>query len=254
MRLHHEVVGEGLPLLLLPGAAADGSAWRHAGFVDALADAFTCVLIDPPGMGQSPWPDADDGFAAGAIARAVLDIADGLGADRFAVWGSSAGSAPAIVIAAEQPERVEALILSGAWPDDRTLWREWQFELAGVVRGLGGRGLIHKVYADEGVVLPAWAAELDPDGEAIARILEGTLDYPWAERAMPSMLRTPTLMILGTLEDPDGEAEQVAASMTDAEAAYLEGVGHVGAWPESAAASVAHVRRFVGARLGWSDV
>lgn len=251
MRLHHAVVGEGLPLLLLPGAAADGSAWREAGFVDALADAFTCVLIDPPGMGRSPWPDSDDGFAAGAIAQAVLDVAESLDVERFAVWGASAGGAPAIVIAAEQPDRVDALILSGSWPDDWTGDREFQFELAALVRGLGGRDLIRKVYADEGLVLPAWAAALDPDGEAIARILEGTIDYPWAERALPSMLRVPTLMILGSLEDPDGEAGRVAASMADAEAVYLEGVGHVGAWPESAAASVAHVRRFVGARLGW---
>src|SRR5829696_1207124 len=103
MHLHHEVVGQGLPLLLLPGAAADGSAWREAGFVDALADVFTCVLVDPPGMGRSPWPDSDDGFAAGAIARAALDVADRLEVDRLAVWGSSTGSAPAIVIAAEQP-------------------------------------------------------------------------------------------------------------------------------------------------------
>jgi pimeloyl-ACP methyl ester carboxylesterase len=251
MRLHHEVVGEGLPLLLVPGAAADGSAWREAGFVDALADAFTCVLIDPPGMGASPWPDSDDGFAAGAIARAVLDVADGLELDRFAVWGASAGSAPAIVIAAEQPDRVEALILSGSWPDDWTRYRDWQFEVAALARRLGGRDLIRKVYADEGLALPAWAVALDPDGEAIARILEGTVDYPWAERAMPPMLRTPTLMIMGALEDPDGEAGRVASSMADAEAVYLPGVGHVGAWPESAAASVAHVRRFVGARLAW---
>jgi pimeloyl-ACP methyl ester carboxylesterase len=251
MRLHHEVVGEGLPLLLLPGAAADGSAWREAGFVDALADAFTCVLIDPPGMGRTPWPDSDDAFTPGAIARAAVDIADGLGAARFAVWGSSAGAAPSIVLAAEHPDRVAALVLSGAWPADWSGWREWQFELAALARSLGGRDLIQKVYADEGLVLPRWAAALDPDGEAIARILEGTVDYPWSARAMPSMLRTPTLMTLGALEDPEGEAARAAASMVDAEVVYLEGVGHVGGWPESAAASVAHVRRFVGARLGW---
>jgi hypothetical protein len=64
------------------------------------------------------------------------------------------------------------------------------------------------------------------------------------------MLDTPTLMIMGALEDPDGEAARVAATMPDAEAVYLPGVGHVGGWPESPAASVAHVRRFVGARLG----
>ena len=250
MRLHHEVVGEGLPLLLLPGAAADGSVWRHAGFVDALADAFTCVLIDPPGMGRTPWPDDDDAFTPAAIARAALDVADLLGAARFAVWGSSAGCAPSIVLAAERPDRVEALVLSGAWPADWSAWREWQFELAALARSVGGRDLIHRVYADEDLVLPAWAARLDPDGEAIARILEGTVDYPWSERAMPSMLRTPTLMIMGELEDADGEAARIAATMADAEAVYLPGVGHVGAWPESAAASVAHVRRFVGARFG----
>ena len=132
-------------------------------------------------MGGSLVPDADDGFAAGAIARAALDVADGLDVERFAVWGASAGSAPAIVIAAEQPDRVDALILIVARsPHHWTHDREFQFEFAAVVRGLGGRELIRKVYADEGLVLPPWAAALDPDGEAIARTPEGTIDYPWA--------------------------------------------------------------------------
>lgn len=251
MPLHHEVAGDGLPLLLLPGAAADGTTWRAAGYVDGLADRFRCVLVDPPGMGRSPRPDAEDGFAAGSIAHAVLDVADGLGLDRFVVWGVSAGGAPATVIAAEAPQRVHALVLSGTYPVDMALWRDWQYGIAALARELGGRDLIRRVYADEGLELPPWAAALDPDGEAIARILEGTIDYPWAERALPPMVRVPTLMIMGALEDPDGEAARVAATMADAEAVYLPGVGHVGGWPESPAASVEHVRRFVGARLGW---
>ena len=63
-------------------------------------------------MGRSPWPDSHAGFAAGAIAQAALDVADRVGAARFAVWGSSAGCAPSIVLAAEHPDRVEALVLS----------------------------------------------------------------------------------------------------------------------------------------------
>ena len=35
MGLHYEVAGDGPPLLLLPGAALDGTSWLRAGFVGA---------------------------------------------------------------------------------------------------------------------------------------------------------------------------------------------------------------------------
>ena len=182
MKLHHELAGRGVPLILLPGAAADGSAWRQAGFVDGLEDMFQCVMVDPPGMGLSGWPADNGAFAAGSIAHAVVDIADRLELERFVIWGASAGAAPAIVVAAEHPERVHALILSGAWPDDWRLWRDFHYDLAAQIRRQGGRAFLTTVYTGEGIVMPDWVRATDPDGEASARILKGAVDYDWSAR------------------------------------------------------------------------
>src|SRR4051812_28265781 len=123
MTVHYEVAGRGFPLLLLPGAAADGAAWRKAGYVELLADTFACVMVDPPGMGRSAEPGDDAAFGVGAIASAVVEVADELGLERFAIWGASAGGSAGIVVAAEYPDRVAALVLSGAWPGDLSRWR-----------------------------------------------------------------------------------------------------------------------------------
>jgi pimeloyl-ACP methyl ester carboxylesterase len=203
----------------------------------------------PTRHGPQRLPSDDGAFAAGSIAHAVLEIADQLQLDRFVIWGVSAGAAPSLIVAAEHPERVHALIVSGAWPADWRLWRDYLLDLAALMRRQGGRMALETIFAEESISMPDWARSTDPDGEAVARIIEGTLDYDWSTRAMPTMIRPPTLIIVGALEDPDCEAQGVAAAMDDAEAVYLPARGHVGAWLEEVEENVAHVRRFVRARL-----
>jgi pimeloyl-ACP methyl ester carboxylesterase len=172
--LHYEVVGEGFPLVLLPGAAADGSAWR-AGFVSLLEREFACVLFDPPGMGSSDVPSDLKEWGVGAIAEDVVALADELGFDRFALWGASAGGAAATIVAAEHPGRVAALVLSGAWPADQEQWREYFESTAADVRAWGGMETLARLFAGEELALPDWARESAPDGEMVARMLEGLL-------------------------------------------------------------------------------
>jgi len=68
------------------------------------------VAIDQPGHGQSAHlaPGADYSFV-GAI-NAILDVADALGWDRFALLGHSMGAGIASMIAATCPERIEKLV------------------------------------------------------------------------------------------------------------------------------------------------
>lgn len=243
--LHYEVVGEGFPLVLLPGAASDGSAWHHAGFVSLLEHEFACVLFDPPGMGSSDVPSDLEEWGVGAIAEDVVALADQLRFDRFALWGASAGGAAATVVVAEHPGRVVALVLSGQWPADQEQWREYFESTAADVRASGGMATLARLYEEEGLALPDWAEELAPDGEMIARILEGLLAYDWAGRALPERITVPTLILVGEQEDPGREAEAAAAAMPDGQAVYLAGLGHVGAWPEAPEESVARALPFL---------
>ena len=68
------------------------------------------VAIDQPGHGRSAHlPAGTDYSFAGAI-NAILDVADALGWERFALLGHSMGAGIASMIAAACPQRVERLV------------------------------------------------------------------------------------------------------------------------------------------------
>ena len=75
-----------------------------------LLDGIDLFALDLPGHGRSAHlpPGADYSFA-GAV-NAVLDVADALGWDRFALLGHSMGAGIASLVAASCPERVERLV------------------------------------------------------------------------------------------------------------------------------------------------
>ncbi|MCF7221756.1 alpha/beta fold hydrolase [Marilutibacter chinensis] len=75
-----------------------------------LLDGIELVAIDLPGHGRSAHlpPGADYSFP-GAV-NSVLDVADALGWDRFALLGHSMGAGIASLVAASCPERVGRLV------------------------------------------------------------------------------------------------------------------------------------------------
>ena len=70
------------------------------------------VAIDQPGHGRSAHlPPGTDYSFVGAI-NAILDVADALGWERFALLGHSMGGGISSLIAAACPERIERLVAS----------------------------------------------------------------------------------------------------------------------------------------------
>jgi pimeloyl-ACP methyl ester carboxylesterase len=107
------------------------------------------VAVDQPGHGRSAHlpPGADYSFA-GAIAG-VLDVADALGWERFALLGHSMGAGIASLVAAACPQRVERLVAIealGALAEvpERTVAR--MREAVAASRGLGDKRL--RVFPD----------------------------------------------------------------------------------------------------------
>jgi pimeloyl-ACP methyl ester carboxylesterase len=79
----------------------------------------------------------------------------------------------------------------------------------------------------------------------VAAILEGQFDDEALASSLRGRITTPTLIIHGELEDPDGGAARAAAEMADARVVALPALGHIGAWPEAPDASVSHVLTFL---------
>ena len=144
-----------------------------ASFVPLAAhlEGIELVAPDLPGHGESTHlpPGADYSFA-GAL-HSVLDVADALGWERFALLGHSMGAGIASLVAAACPQRIERLVAIealGALAEraDRTVER--MREAVAATRALGTRGL--RVFPD---LEPAVRARMRANDltEPVARLL-----------------------------------------------------------------------------------
>ena len=109
MILPYDERGEGPALVLLHAGIADRRMW--GGLLDELADAGVRVIApDMPGFGEAPFGPAPW--------DAVLETLDAIGVERFALAGNSFGGAIAKRVALLASERVTALVLISAPPED----------------------------------------------------------------------------------------------------------------------------------------
>ena len=102
--------GHGAPVVLVHGWPDSARGWDpvRAGL---LADGYRVIVPDLRGCGQTSFVSEDivrDGSAA-ALAQDVLDLADALDLDRFAVVGHDWGARTAYVLAAVAPERLTSI-------------------------------------------------------------------------------------------------------------------------------------------------
>jgi 4,5:9,10-diseco-3-hydroxy-5,9,17-trioxoandrosta-1(10),2-diene-4-oate hydrolase len=119
--IHYTVEGSGDPVILLHGGGpgANGRS-NYSRNISALAEHFTCYVIDFPGWGQSSKNLDSFGAANPFIngARAVKLFMDLVGLEKAHLIGNSYGGAVAYAIALEYPERVDRLVAmgpGGAW-------------------------------------------------------------------------------------------------------------------------------------------
>jgi len=111
--LHVETLGDGPAFLV-----AHGGPGAHHGIyrtMDRLADRRRLVFWDHRGHGASDrLPDGP--VEMRDFADDVVRVADGLGIDRFALFGHSFGGWVAQEAALRHPDRVAALVLAGTTP------------------------------------------------------------------------------------------------------------------------------------------
>ncbi|MDF2745122.1 MAG: alpha/beta hydrolase fold protein, partial [Actinomycetia bacterium] len=105
--LHHTVTGSGPAVVLVHAGVADGRMWDATR--DGLADAWTVVVPDLRGFGESPEPPA--GADPWSNSGDVLDLLDHLGIAEAALVGASYGGQVATEVAAAAPDRVTRLVL-----------------------------------------------------------------------------------------------------------------------------------------------
>jgi pimeloyl-ACP methyl ester carboxylesterase len=145
LTIAYEETGTGFPILLLHGFPDDVRAFD--GVVPPLVRAGYRVIVPYlRGYGPTKFRDSKAPRMAeqAAIGQDVLELADALKLDRFAVAGFDWGGRAAAIAAALHPERVRAVVLIGGYTIqntidvaptpgppavERELWYQWYFNM-----------------------------------------------------------------------------------------------------------------------------
>lgn len=246
---------EGRPLVLLHAFPLGRAMWRP---VASLLNDVRCVLVDLPGLGESPLPDGAANLEMSGAG--VIGVLDELGVDRAVVAGVSMGGYVLLGLLRDHPQRVAgAALVDTKVEADPDAARENRIRMAQAVLGDAGRralaplnetliGATSRQTRPEVVsALSGWLAETPLSGVA------------WSQRAMAA--RPETAAVLGAVsvpvaivvgeEDvftPPSAAQAMAELAPDATLRVVAGAGHLS--PLEAPADVAAALRDLIARVG----
>ena len=113
INMYYEVEGQGEPLLLIMGTAADHNTWSAQ--VSAYRGQYMVITYDARGTGQSTHPHDVENYSMRILSEDAAALLDKLGIHKAHVSGLSLGSATAQELAINHPNKVASLQLHGTW-------------------------------------------------------------------------------------------------------------------------------------------
>jgi len=110
--LRVDVVGTGRPVLMIPGLNSAASTWTET--CTALQPGVQCHIVQLPGFAGAPAVATEQFLPA--MRERLLAYLDDRKLDRPVVMGHSLGGVLALQMAAEQPGRIERLVIVDSLP------------------------------------------------------------------------------------------------------------------------------------------
>jgi pimeloyl-ACP methyl ester carboxylesterase len=243
--------------VLLHGLWCDRTWWTEPGYVEELQGDHRLVNVDIRGHGASEKPHEAAAYTSGAHIGDVLAVANAEGLDRFAIWGHSYGGWIAWMTAAAAPERVPAIVTTGAWdPRPKPQGPTEPNEYNEAIRRGGMEALVELFKVEDGDrydrEFPPWAeaVTLRADPSAVIAANDPQL---WWDGIPDEDLRSfpvPVLLIAGELDDEDDDAAKVAAMIPNGQSLRLPGLGHGGSCIASAL-TIPTVQAFLDRWFAW---
>jgi pimeloyl-ACP methyl ester carboxylesterase len=240
VRLAYEVMGrldaEAAPVVLLHAFPLERSMWRP------VAERLTAagggaVLVDLPGLGESPLPSGAPDLAISA--DGVADVLDRLDLRRAVVAGVSMGGYVALALARHHAGRLAGLVLvdtkAAADTEEARANRE---RVASAVEGSAGTAALAPMVES---LLGATSHARRP--EVVARVAAGlraarSEGVAWSQRAMAARpdagpdlpgIAVPVAVVVGAEDGltPPDQARALAAALPDAVLTVLPEAGHL---------------------------
>src|ERR1700676_3310329 len=244
-KLHYWTAGHGTPLILLHGYAETSLMWKP--IIPALAERFTVIAPDLPGIGDSDIPA--DGLDMKSAAIRIHDLAKSLGVQKAEVVGHDIGLMVAYAYAAQFPTEVTKLVLMDAFLPGVEGWEAvynnphiWHFRFNGAIPEalVQGRERTYFDYfwndfaADKTHSIP----EADRKAYAAAYARPGRMHAGWAyfvsflqaakdfAQLSQTKLTMPVLTIGGDKSLGEALGQQAKLVATDATVVVLKNTGH----------------------------
>ncbi len=212
------IVGEGAPVVLIPGLFGSSYGYRH---VMAMLDSagFRSVGIEPLGIGSSGRPENAD-YSLTAQADRVAAVLDSLGIRQAVVVGHSLGASIALRLAYRHPEHARGIVsLEGGPTESATTkgLRRWirfapvarMMDVRGVMRQLLYRDMRESSYDDSWVsdsVVWGYTAGLVQDSRATIRAYQGMArsEEPESLRDHLDLIACPVVLLVGEKKHDSG--------------------------------------------------
>lgn len=137
--LYYEDVGNGYPIIFIPGFGGVGSFWRNQ--VEFFKRRFRVITIDQRGAGASARSRQE--YSLAQMSDDVRAVMDAAGLDRAVLVGHSTGGAIAQSLAVEIPHRISGMLISSTWCKPGNYFRR-VFEYRRSLLEIGATDMFHK--------------------------------------------------------------------------------------------------------------
>jgi 3-oxoadipate enol-lactonase len=235
VKIRWESQGDGAPVLLVHGLGYTREGWGP--LRGLLARRFRVLSYDNRGIGESEIPPGP--YTIAQLADDGAQVLDEAGVDRAHVVGASLGGMVAQLLAAEQPERVDRLVLVGTTPGGAAAFPLPQQTLALMAEAASlppevalrrfvenalapGSPFVDEVFAYRQLHPP------DPVGWAA----QAAAGVGWDADGRLAQIMAPTLVVAGAADavvDPRN-AQLLADAIPQARLELVDGAGHLPFW------------------------
>lgn len=216
IELAYREAGEGRPVILLHGLFSDAQMnWINFGHAERIAAAgFRVIMPDLRAHGASGKPHEPEHYPKGVLARDLAELIRHLGLGEFELVGFSLG-ARTVVQAVAQGVKPRKAVLSGMGLRGLLDWdRRQRFFIEAIERFDSARR------GDPHWLAIQFMRTMKVDREAAALLLGTFGDAPLEWLYAFTM---PTLVLIGSEDEDNGSARELAAALPDASYAEVPG-------------------------------
>jgi pimeloyl-ACP methyl ester carboxylesterase len=238
VKIHYVVEGEGEPVLLIHGFAANlGVQWGVPGIIKDLAKDYQVIAIDNRGHGRSGKPHEPEKYGVEMVNDAVR-LLDEMKIDKAHVVGYSMGGFITSKLVATHPERLITATLGGAgWAqadDERLSFLKTLADSLDAGKGIGP--LILELTpanrpkpTEEQIAGVNQMLMLTNDQKALAAVIRGMTGLAVTKEQLEKN-KVPTLSLIGEIDPLKAGVDELEKYMANLKVVVIDGADHMTAF------------------------